>query len=48
LNAIDIDDKIIVAVNISSSRTAFDAIYFLIMLLETFDKKPLKMIDRGT
>lgn len=46
-NAIDIDDKTIVAVHISTSRTAFDAFYFLKMMLETCDNKPLIMVDRG-
>ena len=47
INITDIDDKTILAVHISTSRTAFDAFYFLKMVLKTYDNKPLIMVDRG-
>ncbi|RLF26131.1 MAG: IS6 family transposase, partial [Thermoplasmata archaeon] len=46
-NALDINDKTILAVHISTSRTSFDAIYFLKMMLETCENKPLILVDRG-
>jgi len=46
-NAIDIDDKTILATHLSTSRTSFDAIYFLRMVLEQCENKPLILVDRG-
>ena len=46
-NAIDIEDKTVLAVHLSTTRTAFDAIYFLRLVLETCDNKPLILVDRG-
>jgi len=46
-NAIDVDDRSILAVHVSSSRTSFDAIYFLKKVLEKCENKPLILVDRG-
>lgn len=46
-NAIDIDDHVILATHLSTSRTSFDAIYFLRMVLEHCENKPLILVDRG-
>ncbi|MCD6237259.1 MAG: IS6 family transposase [Thermoplasmata archaeon] len=46
-NAIDVDDISILAVHVSSSRTSFDAIYFLRKMLEKSENKPLVLVDRG-
>jgi len=40
-NAIDINNKTILAVYISTSRTSFDTIYFLKTRLETCDNKTI-------
>ena len=46
-NAIDVDDRSILAVHVSSSRTSFDAIYFLKKVLEKCENKPLILVDKG-
>ena len=46
-NAIDIDDHNIIATHLSTSRTSFDAIYFLRMTLKYCENKPLILVDRG-
>ena len=46
-NAVDVDERSILAVHVSSSRTSFDAIYFLRKVLEKCENKPLILVDRG-
>lgn len=46
-NAIDVDDRSVLAVHVSSSRTSFDAIYFLKKVLERAENKPLILVDKG-
>jgi transposase-like protein len=46
-NAIDVDRSTILAVHVSTTRTSFDAYYFLRKVLDTCDNKPLVLVDRG-
>ncbi|MDH7517803.1 MAG: DDE-type integrase/transposase/recombinase [Candidatus Thermoplasmatota archaeon] len=44
-NAIDIEDYVVLAVYISVSRTSFDAIHFLKLVLNTCENKPFILVD---
>ena len=46
-NAIDIDRGVILAVHVSTTRTSFDALYFLKKILELCENKPLIIVDKG-
>lgn len=46
-NAIDVDEGIILAIHVSTTRTSFDAYYFLRKVLETYKNKPLILVDKG-
>lgn len=46
-NAIDIEDHVVLAVHISVSRTSFDALYFLKLVLNSCQKKPFILVDGG-
>lgn len=46
-NAIDIEAKTIVAVHISATRTSFDAIFFLKLVLKACENQPFILVDRG-
>jgi len=46
-NAIDIEDHVILAVYVSVSRTSFDTIYFLKLVLNTCENKPFILVDGG-
>ena len=46
-NAIDVDDRSILVVHASTTRTSLDAIYFLRKVLEHCENKPLILVDRG-
>jgi len=46
-NAIDVDDRSILVVHVSTTRTSLDAIYFLRKVLEYCENKPLILVDRG-
>ena len=43
---LDVNDRSILAVHVSSSRTSFDAIYFLKKVLEKCENKPLILVDK--
>ena len=45
-NAIDVDEEVI-AVHVSTTRTSFDAYYFLRRVLDTCENKPLILVDKG-
>ena len=46
-NAIDVDDRSILAVHVSRSRSSLDAIYFLKRILERCENKPLILVDKS-
>ena len=46
-NAIDIEDHAVLAVYISESRTSFDALYFLKLVMNTCENKPYILVDGG-
>jgi len=46
-NAIDVDDRSIIAVHVSETRTPLDAIYFLRKMLDRCENKPLILVDKG-
>ncbi|MCD6482019.1 MAG: IS6 family transposase [Thermoplasmata archaeon] len=46
-NAIDVDEGTILAVHVSTTRTSFDAYYFLRRVLDTCENKPLILVDKG-
>jgi len=46
-NAIDVEDHVVLAVYISESRTSFDAVHFLKLVLNTCENKPFILVDGG-
>ena len=46
-NAIYVDEGNILAVHVSSTRTSFDAYYFLRKVLNVCENKPLILVDKG-
>ena len=47
-NAIDVDDRSILVVHVSTTRTSLDAIYFLRKVLEHCENKPLILVEQRT
>ena len=45
--AIDVDEGTILAVHVSTTRTSFDAYYFLRKVLDACENKPLILVDKG-
>ena len=46
-NAIDIEDHVVLAVYISVSRTSFDALYFLKLVLNSCEDRAVHSVDGG-
>jgi len=46
-SAIDVDDRSILAIHVSTTRASLDAIYFLRKVLEYCNGKPLILVDGG-
>ncbi|HEX17334.1 MAG TPA: hypothetical protein ENG60_02855 [Thermoplasmatales archaeon] len=46
-NAIDVDNREIIAIHVSITRTSLDALYFLRRILECCEDEPLILVDGG-
>ena len=46
-NAIDVDNREVIAVHVSTTRTSLDALYFLRRVLECCENEPLILVDGG-
>ena len=46
-NAIDVDNREVIAVHVSTTRTSLDVLYFLRRVLECCENEPLILVDGG-
>ena len=46
-NAIDVDNREVIAIHVSTTRTSLDALYFLRKVLECCENEPLILVDGG-
>ena len=44
-NAIDVDNREVIAIHVSTTRTSLDALYFLRKVLESCENEPLILVD---